>query len=210
MLDCARTWREAADIVVCPHCDAAYQRVPLAAGESAHCRRCGTSLRLAPAPDPDRLLALVITAAVLFAIASANPILSIEFGGMHRSASVWLSALSLEHGWIAGAAIVLALTMACIPLLQILLLLWILGFARIGRRAPGCRQGMVLLHALRPWSMTEVFLLAVLVAIVKLSSWVHVAANAGAWALAGLAATITLLNAQPPAMWWRLLDERPR
>ena len=205
-----RIAEEARGLIVCAHCDAAYRSVPVSARQSAHCRRCGAALALTPQPDADHLLALTLTAAVLFAIASTQPILSIEFGGLSRSASVWLSALSLEHGFIAGAAFVMGLTMAAIPLVQIALLLWILGFARAGRRAPGCREGMVVLHALRPWSMTEVFLLAVLVAIVKLSSWVHVSADAGAWALAGLAVTLALLNAQPPETWWRLLAERPR
>jgi paraquat-inducible protein A len=196
-------------LVVCAHCDAAYRRVSLAPDETAHCRRCGASIA-APEPDTDRLLALAATAAVLFAIATTNPILSVQFGDLSARASVWLAALSLGHGWITGAAIVLGLTMCCIPLLQIVLLLWLLAFARLGRRAPGCRQTLILLHALRPWSMTEVLLLAVLVAIIKLSSWVHVAVNVGAWALAGLAGILALLNAQPPATWWQFLDERPR
>jgi paraquat-inducible protein A len=210
MLEAGRRSGDTHGIIVCAHCDAVYRRVPVAPGESAHCRRCGASLALTPKPDADRLLALALSAAVLFAIASANPILSIEFGGLLRSASLWLSASSLEHGWITGAAIVLGLTTACIPLVQILLLLWILGFARAGRRAPGCRQLMLVLHALRPWSMTEVFLLAVLVATVKLSGWVHVSADAGAWALAGLAVILTLFNAQPPVTWWQFLDEPAR
>jgi paraquat-inducible protein A len=210
MLESGREAGDTHGITVCAHCDAAHRCVPVAADESAHCHRCGAALALNPKPDADRLLALTISAAVLFAIASANPILSIEFGGISRSANIWLSASSLEHGWITSAAIVLGLTMACIPLMQILLLLWILGFARAGRRAPGCRQAMLVLHALRPWSMTEVFLLAVLVAIVKLAGWVHVSVDAGAWALAGLAVILTLLNAQPPVTWWQFLDEPAR
>ena len=199
---------EVAELIICAHCDAAHRRVRVLTGEAAYCRRCGAALALAAKPNVERLLALTVTAAVLFAITSTNPILSIEFGGQVKSASIWLSALSLEHGWITGAALVLGLTSACIPFMQILILLWLLGFAGAGQRPPGGRIGLIVLHALRPWSLTEVFLLAVLVVIVKVSSWVHVSADAGAWALAGLAVTVTLLNMQPPAIWWRLLDER--
>jgi len=200
----------ARNVVLCERCDAAYERVALARGEVAHCVRCGAALAIASAPDTDRLLALATTAALFFAISAANPILSIEFGGLHTSASLWAAASSLGHGWISGAAIVLGLTMCGIPLLQIGLALWVLVFARLARRAPGCRRVLILLHALRPWSMTEVFVLGVLVAAVKLSSWVHVNTDLGAWTLAGLAATIAILNLEPAAAWWQLLEEPPR
>ncbi|MBV9725938.1 MAG: paraquat-inducible protein A [Gammaproteobacteria bacterium] len=208
MLDYGRKADVTERLIICAHCGAAHRRVPVLASEAAYCRRCGAALALTAKPDVERLLALTLTAALLFAITSTTPILSIEFGGVRKSASIWLSALSLEHGWITGAAMVLGLTSACIPLMQILILLWMLGFAGAGRRAPGARHGLLVLHALRPWSMTEVFLLAVLVVIVKLSSWVHVSADAGAWALAALAVTLTLLNMQAPATWWQILDER--
>jgi len=198
------------ELILCTHCDAAYRRIALRPGERAHCRRCGSRMASGAHPDADRYLAVALTAAVLYAIAAVSPILSIEFGGVHTSASLWAAAVSLGHGWITGAAIVLGLTVCCIPLLQIVVLLWVLTFARLGRLAPAGGRALTLLQALRPWSMTEVFLLAVLVAIVKLSGWVHVSLDSGAWALAGLAGTLALLNSQSPHAWWRLLEEPPR
>jgi hypothetical protein len=63
--------------------------------------------------------------------------MTIEVGGMHTEATVWGAALLMLHGWAAWPAVVLALSMFILPLLQIALLLWVLGFARFGRRAPG-------------------------------------------------------------------------
>jgi paraquat-inducible protein A len=96
--------------------------------------------------------------------------------------------------------------MFILPLLQIGLLLWLLTFASVGRRAPGFRRALVALHHSRPWSMTEVFLLGALVAIVKLSGWVHVTPGIGIWALAGLIVLLTILSVVEPRFWWTLLE----
>jgi paraquat-inducible protein A len=152
------------------------------------------------------LLALTATAAVLFLIANANPILSIELGGMHTQANGWTAALSMEHGWTAWDAAVLALTIFVAPLLQVALLLWLLTFAWLGLRAPGLRAVLVTLHRLRPWSMTEVLLLGALVAIVKLSGWVHVLPGPGIWALSGLTFLLAILSLVDTRSWWTLTE----
>jgi len=66
---------------------------------------------------------------------------------------------------------------------------------------------LVLLHLLRPWSMSEVFLLGSLVVIVKLSSWVHVEAGEGIWALGGLAILLAILSRYDSRDWWDLVEQ---
>ena len=162
------------ELFVCPHCDAVHRAVVLSRHEVAACVACGRVVARHHSFSVDQLLALTLAAAVLFLIANSYPLMTIEVGGMRTEATVWGAALLMLHGWAAWPAAVLALSMFILPLLQIALLLWVLAFARFGRRAPGFRGLLVTLHRSRPWSMTEVFLLGALVAIVKLSSWVHV------------------------------------
>ena len=152
------------------------------------------------------MLALTVAAAILFLIANATPILTIELRGLHTDANVWKAAVSMEHGWISWAATVLAATTFLVPLLQITLLLWLLSFALGARRAPGYRSMLVALHWLRPWSMTEVFLLGALVAIVKLSSWVQVIPGVGIAALAALTILLAILSLPEASSWWRLVE----
>src|SRR6266853_907144 len=49
-------------------------------------------------------------------------------------------------------------------------------------------------------------LLGALVAIVKLSSWVHVTPGIGIWALASLTILLTVLSMVEPRFWWTLLQ----
>ena len=191
-------------LLICRDCDTVHRRVPLSAHEAAHCVRCGATLGRHTALQVGDLLALTIAAAIAFSLAAAMPVLSIEVGGARTEANAWIAALSMRHGWAGVAAAVLVVTTFVVPLLQILLLLWILAFARMGRRAPGSACVLVALHRMRPWSMTEVFLLGAVVAIVKLSAWVHVIPGPGLAALIALTVLMVILSSTDPQLWWDL------
>jgi len=198
----------APELVVCPHCDAVHREVVLGKHEVAACVACGHVLDRHRSLSVDQLLAITVAAALLFLITNSYPLMTIEVGGMYTEATVWGAALLMLHGWAALPAAVLAVSMFILPLLQIVLLLWVLAFARFGGRAPGFRGVLVMLHRSRAWSMTEVFLLGALVAIVKLSGWVHVTPGIGIWALAGLTILLTILSMVEPRFWWTLLQVR--
>jgi paraquat-inducible protein A len=123
---------------------------------------------------------------------------------METQANIWFAVRSLQQGWISVAALGLAFTTFLIPAMQIALLFWVLLFARVGHRPPGFGPIMRLLHRMRPWSMTEVFLLGALVAIVKLANWVPITAGAGIWAIAALTTVLALLGRCDPASWWSI------
>jgi paraquat-inducible protein A len=170
----------------------------------AFCRRCDAVLARHFGADVESGLALVCAAAIFFAIANLTPILSIDIAGVETEANVWFAVRSLQQGWISVAALGLAVTTFLVPAVQIALLLWILLFARLRITPPGFGGIMNLLHRLRPWSMTEVFLLGALVAIVKLANWVPITAGAGIWSMAALTAVLALLGRCDPASWWSL------
>jgi paraquat-inducible protein A len=194
------------EILVCPHCDVLHRAVDLRSHEVATCVACGRVLARHHSLSVDQSLAITLAAALAFLIANTCPLMTIEVGGMHTQATVWNAVLLMLQGWTAWPAVVLALTMLILPLLQIALLLWVLTFARLGRRAPGIRAVLVALHRSRPWSMTEVFLLGTLVAIVKLSGWVHVTPGVGTWGLASLTILLTILSLVEAESWWKLLE----
>ena len=161
-------------ILICRDCDTVYRAVPLHRGETALCRRCDAVLARHFGVDVESGLALVCAAGIFFAIANLSPILSVDVAGMQTEANVWFAVRSLQQGWISVAAFGLAVTTFLVPAVQIVLLFWVLLFAHAGRRPPGFKPIMRLLHRMRPWSMTEVFLLGALVAIVKLAKMLDV------------------------------------
>jgi paraquat-inducible protein A len=191
-------------VLICRDCDTVYRTVPLQRGDVALCRRCDAVLGRYFSADAESGLALIIAAAILFAIANLSPVLSIEIGGIETKANIWFAVRSLQQDWISIAAFGLAFTTFLVPAIQISLLFWMLWFARAGRRPPGFGPLMKLLHRIRPWSMTEVFLLGALVAIVKLAKWVPIAAGAGIWAMAALTGILAVLGRCDTSSWWSI------
>lgn len=197
------------NLVVCEHCDCVYRRHALAPDEVARCERCEAVLYRASRLDVDRWLALTVAAAIVFAIANVCPVIRISMQGLHNEATLWQSAAALAHGPAAPIALPAALAIIVVPFLQIGLLAWILVHARIGRRAPGFARAMRMLVAIRPWSMVEVGLLGILVAVIKLSGFVQVAPGAGIWATAGLMVFLTLIANRDIAGLWEMTERAP-
>lgn len=191
-------------LVICEHCDSVYRRRPLAPREVARCGNCNALLYRAGRLDVDRRLALTVAAAVVFAIANACPVLRVGLQGMYNEATLWGAVAALAHGPTAPIALPAALALCIAPGLQIALLGWVLIHARAYRRAPGATHALRLLAMLRPWSMIEVGLLAILVAVCKLAGYVDVAPGPGIWATAALAALLPAIADADIAQLWDL------
>ncbi|MGZ5198637.1 MAG: paraquat-inducible protein A [Telluria sp.] len=181
-----------------------YTRQFLAPRHLARCKCCGALLYRACHLDLDRWLALTAAAAIVFVIAQACPVIRISMQGMRNDATLWQSTAALAHGPAAPIALPAALAVIVVPFLQIGLLAWVLVHARIGRRAPGFAPALRGLAALRPWSMVEVAVLGMLVAVVKLAGFVDVAPGAGIWAAAVLMVLLALIASRDVHWLWEL------
>lgn len=194
--------------LICEHCDTLYQPVALHRGEATTCLRCGAVLERARRLSVQQQLALALTAAILFVFANAFPVISISLEGLSNAATLFQSVQALNHGRITPMAAVTALTIILAPLLQVTLLCWVLLFACRDRVAPGFRLCMRTLEHLRPWSMLEVCLLGILVAIIKLGGMLDVHAGVGLWALAMLTVLLITLGGREVRYLWDDFDGR--
>jgi len=99
------------------------------------------------------------------------------------------------------ATLVFATTLL-FPLVDLLSMLALLLLVRRGR--PALLWRFVL--ALRPWSMIEVFMLGLLVALVKLSHMAHVLPGVALWAFAVLTVLLAVILSFDPRTLW---DDSP-
>lgn len=189
-------------LIVCEHCDTVYRRCPLGPHDLARCERCSAVLYRGSVLNIDRWLALTVAAGISFVIANAYPIMRINLQGLHRETTLWQSAIALAHGLAAPIAVPTALSIVVVPFLQIASLIWVLAFARFGQPAPAFGVVMRLLAMLRPWSMIEVGLLGILIAIIKLSSMVQIILGIGLWATAALMVLITVIAGHDIQRLW--------
>ncbi|GGM00771.1 paraquat-inducible protein A [Pseudomonas asuensis] len=190
------------DWIICEHCDSVYHRRPLARGEAARCIRCDAVIERSRRFNVEQLFALTLAAAIMFIFANAFPIMHISLQGLSNEATLWESVQALAQGRITLIALVAGLAIIFAPLFQILLLGWVLGYAYVGEIAPGFRACMRALEHLRPWSMLEVCLLGILVAIIKLAGMLNVSPGIGLWAMAMLTVLIILIAGRDIRYLW--------
>eukprot|EP00659_Diplonema_papillatum_P013872 gene13872-21245_t len=173
-------------LIICEHCDCVYEKVALAKHQKTLCTRCAGVLQRYNGLSVEQRLALTLTATVLWIFANFYPVMSISLQGLKSSATLWDSVVALAQGPITFIALVAAISIIIAPVFQLLLLIWVLGFAMKGQRSPAFKLCMRWLEALRPWSMLEVCLLGAMVAVFKLAGMLDVLPGTGLFALAAL------------------------
>jgi len=168
-----------AALLDCPECDLLQRPVALAAGQSALCSRCGAALYRAP--QPHRALPFMLAAFSAFAVAIAFPIVGLEVQGNLVQATLLGAARGLYDDGMAPLAALVVATTLVFPLVALTSMALL--------QHPRLRHAPAPLHTLRaaqPWSMLEVFVLGLLVALAKLAHMATVTPDIGAWALGAL------------------------
>lgn len=195
-------------LLICEQCDTVYRRRVLVRGDVACCARCDAELERYHALSVNAMLALAVTAMIVFVQANMWPIVTLGLGGQSSSTTLWGMIIAMWNEHAKVVSVLVAATLFFFPLLKMALLGWLLWFARKGRRAPGFVRLMVLLHYLGPWTMSEVFVLGALVAIVKAHSYFDVILDAGIYAYAALTLLITIFAGVDLRQLWTDLPEQ--
>ncbi|RDS85518.1 paraquat-inducible protein A [Dyella psychrodurans] len=192
---------------ICEHCDTVYRRRALVRGEVARCQRCGAVLERHQRLSLDTMFALVLTVMVVFVQANVWPIITLGLNGTQIHATLWGIIIMMWERQSQVVAALAAATLFFFPLLKMALVGWLLAYGRRGRRAPGFTRLMVVLHYIAPWTMSEVFVLGILVSIVKAQLYFDVTADAGAFAYAALAVLITIFSGIDLRQLWDKIPE---
>ena len=203
--DCNRPLADVS-LVACPDCDL-LQRLPeVPPGASVRCPRCDHELWRHKPDSFNRTFALTLAALVLYLIANTVPMLGLHAVGREAFTTVVGGAQQL---WRDGQQLVsvLVLFAAVIsPALQIGFLLAIL----IGccRERPPFWVGLLLRHVefTRTWSMIEVMLLGVLVALTKIADYATVIIGTAFFALFALVVLLAAIQScfDPREVWERV------
>jgi paraquat-inducible protein A len=193
-------------LVACSQCDL-LQRLPdLAPGASARCPRCDKELWRHREDSLNRTLALTLAAALLYVVANSVPMLGLTIVGREASTTVIGGA---EHLWSNGqqvVAVLVLLTAVIAPALQIgLMLAIVLGGLR--ERPPRWVGTLLRRHpTTRIWSMIEVMMLGVLVALIKIADYATVIPGLALFTLGVLIFLLAGMQAtfDPREVWERI------
>ncbi|HYL59868.1 MAG TPA: paraquat-inducible protein A [Candidatus Acidoferrales bacterium] len=195
-----------AALIACPHCDL-LQRLPdLAPGTSARCPRCEKELWRRIEDSLDRTLALTLAAAVLYVVANSVPMLGISAVGHGASTTVLGGAMHLWDNGPRVVGVLVLFTAIVAPALQIGFMLAVALAAR-RKRAPRWVATLLRHHpTTRTWSMIEVMLLGVLVALIKIADYATVIPGVALFTLGALVFLLAGIQAgfDPREVWERI------
>jgi paraquat-inducible protein A len=197
-------------LVACQDCDLLQDVGPLPDGGTATCRRCRSVLRRRRPHGIERTLALAIAAAVLFAVANSFPFLSFDMKGQVTETTLVTGVKDLYRQGFPEMAALVFVTSVLAPLAQISLLLYVLMPVHLDRIPWRMAGAFRLLRHVQPWSMMEVFLIGILVAVTKLRDMAEVIPGPSLFAFLALILVIAgaMASFDPESVWERLEASR--
>lgn len=137
--------------------------------------------------------------------------MTIELYGKRNSSTIWTGTTSLLEQRSYLIAVVVFLASILIPILKLLILFYLSAAGSNGERSKFKMNLYHFVEAIGRWSMLDIFLLAILVAMVKLGHWTTVQPGLGA-AMFALVVVFTMMASAyfDPRILWEKKNENAR
>ncbi|MDD1133652.1 paraquat-inducible protein A [Pseudomonas shahriarae] len=192
-----------AGILICTECHELNRQDPDT--DEQTCTRCGALVHARRPNSLMRTWALLMTAAILYIPANLLPIMTVNSLGQGAPSTIMSGVIELvQHGMFPIAAVVFiaSILVPTFKLVGIALLLF-----SVQRHQPlSARQRIIMyrfIEFIGRWSMLDIFVIAILVAVVNFGRLASIEANLGAVAFASVV-ILTMLAAvtfDPRLIW---------
>ncbi|MBI2359901.1 MAG: paraquat-inducible protein A [Deltaproteobacteria bacterium] len=197
-------------IIACKICGLMQRMEALQPGTAAECCRCGSVISKHKVNSLGRTAAFSLAALILYIPANIYPILRLTRYGAYSESTVWDGCVRLfEDGqWLV--AVIVFLASILIPLFKLLGLCFLVITTKFksARRRQQRTWIYKIIEVIGPWAMLDVFLLAVLVALVKLEQIATVLPGPGLLAFTVVVALTILASASfDPKLIWEEPDK---
>lgn len=158
----------------CPECDWVVKLPALKKGEAADCPRCQRELAHRHSAPAQKVLAYTLSALVMLIFTLPFPFIAFSMTGVSQEIVLLDAARAMfENEW-TSLALLIALTTLVLPGLYLIAILYVYGAILRRAKWPGVRMIARMMSRVRPWLMTDVFLLGVFISIGKLSNMAFV------------------------------------
>ena len=148
-------------------------------------------------------MALSLAALILFIPANTLPIMSMSRLGFQNESTIWRGVVELWESGTPGIAILVLLCSVVVPLAKIIGLFYLCATWKIHSSKHNSKL-LRFIEIIGRWSMLDVFLVAILVAIVKLGSFASVQPELGLVAFAGVVVLTMIASANfDSRLLWR-------
>ncbi len=168
--------------------------------------RCGATLARQPSGPSDLPLVLTVTAAIVFILANTSPLMDLSAVGRTASTTIVGGAYQM---WLEDEKITGVLVAFCAVIAPGSYLAFMLTLLLASRRTPApfwISEMLRWVEHFKTWSMLEVMLLGILVALIKIAELATVDPGVGMYAVGGLVLLIPaiLVTFDDRELWQRL------
>lgn len=139
-----------------------------------------------------RALGFTLAAMFLYVPANIYPFMTMKYSGIYRYTTIWDGIRGLYDDNMLITATIVLMASVIIPIFKLFALLFIIIFdlLNIGYNVRTSLLAMV--DFIGRWSMLDIFLVAIMIALVKFGSFATVSADAGTY-LFGCVVILTML-----------------
>lgn len=196
-----------AGLASCHECSLTVRLPTSAHGVALACPRCGADVHRRKVDSIARSWALLIAAAVFYIPANLFPVMTVISLGKAQSDTIMSGVIYLLHHGMWPLALVVFTASVLVPLLKIAALTWLLvSVQRRSRARPADRTRIYrITEAVGRWSMVDIYVVTILVALVNLGNLAAIEAGLGAVFFGGVV-VLTMLAAEsfdPRLIWDR-------
>ena len=170
-------------LIICQKCHTLHEKCEISNAQSASCSNCGRVMYSRDDGMLDRAMALGLTGLLLFVVANAFPLVSIDVLGQDGYITMisMLDTMFDKGFYVVGMSVAFLIFIFPLMSLTIYIMLAILMKYGVGKEIT--KSLLILLSKVLPWSMLEIYLVSILVALVKLLSHVQIHIGHSFWAL---------------------------
>jgi paraquat-inducible protein A len=139
-----------------------------------------------------RALAFTVAAIFLYIPANLYPFMTMKYVGVYKEATIWDGIQSIYDSgmWITASIVFMASVI--IPIFKLIALFFIIVTTYFNVAKNARTALLVLIDIIGRWSMLDIFLVAIMVALVKFGSFATVTANVASY-LFGFVVIFTML-----------------
>lgn len=174
------------------------------------CPRCGAALHLRKTNSITRTWALILTATILYIPANIYPIMTVIRFGQGEPDTILSGVMHLIEGGMWPLALLVFVASIVVPLMKLVVLAYLLISVQKGSSwRPVDRTALYRAAELvGAWSMVDIFLISILVALVSLGAIATIEAGIGAVFFAAVVViTIFAAHSFDPRLIWDAMRE---
>lgn len=176
-----------------------------------HCHVCGSSIHSRIPNSLSKTWALVIASLILYIPANMLPIMTVVFWGDGRPENIMSGVLSLMSAGMWPLALLIFVASIAIPIAKLLTLLGLLVSVQIRSKwRPAERTQLYrITEFVGRWSMIDIFVIGILVALVQFGTVANVTPGMGALCFAAVVIlTMIAAHSFDPRLIWDVMEEQ--